>query len=89
MNSISDWPRKVGTWQDFTGKVVACEVYDDPFEPGYAAIYLRYENQSLCPGRTVSPEPFDHFQSVLTAWALKAPLVDYRAKPDPRLPTTR
>lgn len=86
MDSVEEWPHKAGTWRDFTGDVVACEVYDDPFEPGYAALYIRYENGSLAPGRTVSPEPLDHWHSVLSAWALKAPLVDCRDRADPALP---
>jgi hypothetical protein len=86
LDTIEDWPLMVGTWRDFIGDPVACEVYDDPFESGYAAIYIRYEGGALCPGRTVSPNPPEHWQSVMRAWASKAPLVDYRAQAEPPLP---
>ncbi len=82
----NDWPMARGTWKEIVGEPIRIEVYADHEFPDYAALYLCFANGTRQPARTVSPEPWEHWESVLSAWATRAPMVDLRACKEPPLP---
>ena len=84
--TLQDWPRMVGTWRDHTGEPTHIELYEDAQNAGHAEMYLCFPNGSKQPARTVSPEPWSHWVSVLTAWQSRAPIQDMRVIQQPPLP---
>jgi len=66
-------------------QVKTVAIFDDEY-PDQDTIYMRVGN-NFCPCRSVSRENREHWTSVLTAWAARAPLQDLRNNRDIPLPT--